>query len=200
MKLEDYIIPDPIAPELIGGILPKNRLTLMHGAQGSGKTYSLIKMLNTEGISPVYLDFDHTDGISNLNYTRINSTFFNKMLSKEECVDLKGKVVVLDTYSRVHADLLTKGLTEKGIFNVFEELITFYDITFVVIGHTRAFVGKDGIFQDNMHLVRGCSEELFLEKTVYKKNKAGDPRVTFTLHVCKGRGSGGAKPIDNWMR
>ncbi len=203
MNFKDFMIKEPVAPELIGGIIPKNRFTLLHGPQGSGKTYSVIKMLNAEGIIPLYIDFDHSDGIDKLQFYRLSKNLLNFLLSPNEETDfaeLKGEVVILDTYTRIHEELKHSGLTDAEILTAFEYLVETYDITLIVIGHTRLFVGKDGIFQDNTFLTRGASEELFLEKTEYKKTKNAEAYIEYALHVQKGRGTGGARIIQNWMR
>ncbi len=195
MKLSDFTILDPVAPEFIGELVPKNRLTVLHGLQGSGKTYSLIKMLNNEAIIPIYIDLDHTDGISRLDYVRVSAKLIHTVLLKGlDMSELENRVIIIDTYSRLH-EILSKSKTNEEILRWLEALVNKYKITLIVVGHTKNFIGKDGVFTDNESLVRGCSEELFLEKAKYKKTTKEKAKIVYTLHVNKGRGNGGARQI-----
>jgi hypothetical protein len=200
MNVLDFHTKEPNVPALVGGIIPLTKMTLFHGAQGSGKTYSLIAMLNNEGVIPYYIDLDHTTGIDKLFIYRLQKELLLSMLAGEEIQGLKGKVVIIDTYTRIHEELEAQGLTMQQISDNLEALVTKYEITLIVIGHTRLFASKDGIFSDNPILARNSAEELFLEKVVYKKTKSNPAHIEYTLHICKGRGNGGAKIIPMWMR
>ena len=45
---EDFIIEEKRNVYCIAGVFPEKELTLLHGQQGSGKSYSCIKALNNE--------------------------------------------------------------------------------------------------------------------------------------------------------
>lgn len=180
-------------------VFPEKALTLLHGQQGSGKSFSCIKALNEDGIKPVYIAVEDTAGLIDLDKFYTSEELLIKMINREHINDLKNKVVIIDTYTRTQ-HLLESDYSKQGIVDLFEALIKFYDITLIVIGHTRAFVGKDGIFDDNIYLARNSTEELFLEKTSYKKTKTEPARIEYNLHIVKGRGNGGAKVVPNWMR
>ena len=113
---------------------------------------------------------------------------------------LNDSVVIIDTYTRVKYKLEARGYDNPQILTLLERIREFYNLTLIVIGHTRNFVGKDGIFDDNTVLARGVSEELFLEKSSYKETKVLPAHIKYNLHVIKGRGNGGAQIIKNWGR
>jgi hypothetical protein len=200
MNVLDFHSKEPNVPDLIGGVIPTNKMTLFHGAQGSGKTYSLIAMLNSEGVIPYYIDLDHTTGIDKLFLYRLNKGLLLSMLAGEEIEGLANKVIIVDSYTRIMEELEIKGYTDQQIADKFETLVTKYKITLVIIGHTRLFASKDGIFSDNPILARNSAEELFLEKVQYKKTKTKPAHIEYILHVYKGRGNGGARVIPMWMR
>ncbi len=199
IKFEDFIIDENLDIDMIADVFPKNKLTLLHGQQGSGKSYSCIKALNDAKIKPLYVAIEETDGLQELDKDYLSYTFINAMYRFEK-INLKDRVVIFDTYSRLHLALMNVFKDEQKIPELFEKMIEFYNITLIVIGHTSAFVGKDGIFRDNLSLARFAAEELFLEKTEYKATKARDAYIDYNLHVNKGRGTGGARIIKEWMR
>ena len=52
------LVIEPI--KRIGEIFPQNKLTLLTGLPGTGKTYSTIKAFNRDGITPIYFNLDET--------------------------------------------------------------------------------------------------------------------------------------------
>jgi RecA-family ATPase len=205
MHFSKYLKHAPKAPELIAEVFPKGRVSLFHGRQGAGKTYSVIKALNVAGVIPIYIDLDDTTGVEDLHLYRVSNQLLRDMI-KGTAEGLDGQVVIIDTYTRVHDDLKALGYKDKDILELFEGFCKRYKITLIIIAHTRNFVGKDGIFEDNIYLARGAAEELYLDKAEYKakaatvRNKAEPARVEYSLHKCKGRGQGGASIEENWMR
>ncbi len=194
-------------PELLGGVFPKGRVSIIHSLPGSGKSHSTIKCLNGVGIIPVYIDLDTTTGIEDLMLYRVSNELFFHMLEDEGTLGLEGKVVIIDTYSRVHEDMINAGYTNKAILLTFESMCIRHGITVIVIAHTHNYATSNGIFDDNTDLLRGLAEECFLEKSLYKAKagtkanpKGEDAKITYTLHVRKGRGNGGTRTVDNWMR
>lgn len=201
--LKEYIVPEPKPVELIAGLYPKGKLVLLHGKQGSGKSYSCLKSLNEDAIVPVYIDLEESGGLNKLNKVQTNGRLLVDMWKLEEVGSIEGKVVIVDTYTRLKGMLESADSvdsSDKGIVDKLEQICKYYKITLIMIGHTRNFVGKEGIFDDNKILPRNASEELFLEKASYKATKKDKAHNRYTLHVCKGRGNGGAKMIEDWMR
>ena len=67
MLLKDCIV-DTVEYDFISDIFPKNKVTLIHGVYGSGKSYSTIKCLNESGIKPLYVNLDATAGLSGVKH------------------------------------------------------------------------------------------------------------------------------------
>ena len=59
MKIADepLVVIEPAT--LIGNLIPSNKLTLLTGLPGTGKSYSVVKFLNKEGIKPIVLNLDN---------------------------------------------------------------------------------------------------------------------------------------------
>jgi len=202
--IQEYIVKiEPM--ERIGEVFSKNKLNLIHGVQGSGKSFSTIKCLNADGITPIHINLDDSTGLEELSTYNVRDSFMIDFLGcKLEKSDMKGFVVIIDTYTRFEAEIFARGIITEhiGLFNLIESTIDFYDneVTVIMIGHTAPFVGRDGIFNDNTFLDRGCAEELWLEKSTFKATKASPARTEYNLHVQKGRGFSGDRIINNWMR
>ena len=206
IDFRNYIVAEPKEPELIANIFPKNRLTLLHGQQGSGKTYSTIKCLNGVGITPLYIDLDGTTGISNLSLYRISQDYLLRLFEEDSESNIEGEVLIIDIYTRLVPIFEEKKWNDQEITKQLERLVTRFNITLIVIGHTQSYVNRDGLFHDNTTLARGAAEELFLEKKLVKgkaatkTTKATPSKIEYTLYINKGRGNGGARSIHQWMR
>ncbi len=200
MKLTDFTRTEPIALGFTAQVFPTNCLTLLHGPQGSGKSYTAINELNKEGIKPVYIAVEDSFGLSGLDKHYVDESILNHMMKGEDIDGLDGQVVIIDTYTRLQFTLIKEGYDHNQILTMLERIRCTYNITLIIIGHTRNFVGKDGIFDDNPVLARGVAEELFIEKSSYKATKTQEARVEYNLHVIKGRGNGGSRIIPHWGR
>jgi len=202
-SLKGYIVKnEPM--ERIGGIFAKGRLNLLHGIQGSGKSYGAIKALNSDGIEPVHVNLDESTGFEELKVTNVGEDFMiDLFLENFEKDFFDGHVVMIDTYTRLEQWAFSRGIivTKEALFNAIEAIDKYYSgLTLIIVGHTQPFVGRDGIFNDNLPLVRGCAEELYLEKQFIKASKTMEAHTKYTMHVCKGRGYDGKRDIAGWMR
>ncbi len=200
MNVNDFLKEEISTMNYIADYFPEHALTLLHGKQGSGKSYSTLKAFNDIGIEPLFIAVEDTTGLGDLKKHYLSESLLTNMINEKSIKGLDNKVVIIDTYSRLHEQLHNDGYSDLEILQLFESMIERYNITLIVIGHTRNFVGKDGIFDDNTMLARGVAEELFIEKTVYKATSKILARVEYNLHVVKGRGTGGTKIVPNWMR
>jgi energy-coupling factor transporter ATP-binding protein EcfA2 len=185
--------------ELIANLYPTGELTLLHGVQGSGKSYSCIESLNRVGIKPIYIAVENSGGLQALQKYFLDGikgldAFVNKRIS-----NIRGMVVIIDTYTRLH-EILSLKYTDTEIVTLLEELTKYYHITLIIIGHTADYVSKVGVFNDNKFLPRNCAEELFLDKKIKSATKNSDAITSYNLHVQKGRGNGGSRLVVNWMR
>lgn len=201
--LQEYLV-EILPIKRVADVIPVKKLTLLHGIQGSGKSYSLLKALNSVSIIPIHINLDHSTGLDKLKAHNVAEKFLRDFIDKVfDKNAFKETYVIIDTYTRLDGWLKSTNpnLTNQEIFTLIEGLQKYYiDITIIVIGHTMPFVGRDGIFTDNPTLVRGVEEELFLEKQQYKSTKSSPARSEYTLHIQKGRGYKGQRTIVNWMR
>ena len=201
MKLfdENQLILEPT--ERIGGLIPKNKLTLFTGLPGTGKTYSLIKFLNENQIEPIHINLDNSE-IGSLKAYMFGEYVLSNLIELKY-TDIQNQVIILDTYQRVadHFNIYTEQSKIK-IVEQLEKMVKHYNSTIIVIGHPEDYVGKDSIFKANNYLVRNCYEHLHLEKQITSstKNKITTKTTNYYLYVNKGRGYTGDRIIPNWMR
>jgi len=181
----------------IANLIPNTKLTLVTGLPGTGKTYSIIKFLNQEKITPIFLNLDESD-IGNLSADMYGEDLIKPLLNKK-ITGFEGKVVIFDTYQRI-VDMLnldTKNeSTNKQIVTAFEELAEV--CTVIVIAHPEDYVGKDSIFKDNPILIRNCFEHIHFDSILPRGKTEAD--IVYRMFIKKGRGIGGTKIITNWLR
>jgi predicted ATP-dependent serine protease len=184
----------------IGGLIPENKLTLITGLPGTGKSYSLLKFLNQEKIKPIYFNLDEDASLQTMDAIFPVSEHLSDFLDSK-ITDLKGHTIVIDTYQRV-VDLIAK----KGNTKEFQESFTknLLEIskkekcTIIIIGHPEDYVGKDSIFKDNQSLVRNCHEHIHLDVILPRGKTVTE--VVYRTFIKKGRGFTGERIIENWMR
>lgn len=183
--------------ERIGGLIPVGKLTLVTGLPGSGKSYSTIKFLNSHGIRPIYFNLDETE-IGELDTEMFGSEDLMDLLNFNY-TDLSDQVIILDTYTRVEH---ISNLSKEELAERLEQLSIYYNATIILIAHPEEYVGKDGIFKDNITIARNCYEFLHLEKNISSSTSKGTTTKTssFWLYINKGRGYSGDRIIENWMR
>lgn len=188
----------------LGNLIPVNEVTLLAGLAGTGKSYSLLKFLNLQSIIPIYVNLDATP-IGNLLANQYDTLFLDHAFIQRDLTGIQGKVIVLDTYQRLSEYLqyetkLKNTELQQHIANLLEGFAHYYGCTVIVIGHPEDYVGKDGIFKDNPILVRNCAEYLHLD-SILPRGKTGTTKdIEYKLTVKKGRGNGGTRIIDEWMR
>ena len=61
--------------EPLTDVIPKG-VTIVYGASGSGKTYSVIKNLNRYNIEPLLIDFDNNTKLDNLSFALVDGKYF----------------------------------------------------------------------------------------------------------------------------
>lgn len=184
----------------IGNILPINRLTLLSGLPGTGKTYTLLKFLNLNQIKPVFFNLDEDAALQRtFSLYQFDKTFLPDVVNGV-ATDLNGQVLVIDTYIRL-MDIL--GMPEntkeqqQHITNLLEQLAKNSQCSVIVIGHPEDYVGRSSIFKDNPYLVRNAEEHIHLDKVLSTKRGS---QPNYTMYVNKGRGIGGCTAIDDWLR
>ena len=188
--------------ERIGGILPKNKLTLVTGLPGTGKTYTTVKFLNQNGIKPIYFNLDNTS-IGDLEVEMFDGQAMIELFNMgNDFKDLHGKVVIVDTYSRMESFMPTMVKNHQVAVDTMEKLTDRYGITLIIIGHPEDYVGKDSIFKDNPALIRHCYEHIHFEKKTSSSTKNKQVSITeyFITYITKGRGYTGERIFINWLR
>ena len=197
MKLLDKKRLHIVKVERIGGLIPINKMTLITGLPGSGKSYSTIKFLNIHDITPIYFNLEETE-IGDLKAEQFGSGELMDLLDGNY-TDLDGHVVILDTYTRVEQ---ITGYTKEVLANIVDKLAEHYNATIILIAHPEEYVGKDGIFKDNQMIARNSYEFLHLEREIKSQTSKGVTVKTtnHTLFVNKGRGLTTDRIIPNWVR
>jgi len=185
----------------IGGIIPKNEVTLIVGLPGSGKTYTTIKFLNQQNIIPI---------VANLDYSPINGLLANQYgeelviaALKEDAIEgIQDKVIIFDTYQRVSEilDVEEDKKSKEKVAKAFENLAHKHQCTVIVICHPEDYVGKDGVFKDNKYLARNCAEYIYIDSILPRGKTGTTEDIMHKTVIKKGRGAGGERVIDNWMR
>ena len=117
--------------------------------------------------------------------------------------DLQDTVIIIDTYTRLESHFnISRDMDKKKIVDRMEDIVEHYGCTLIVIAHPEEYVGKDGVFKDNIYLARNCYEFFHLEKQISSTTKQNKTikSVSYWLYVNKGRGYHGDRIIGNWMR
>ncbi len=184
----------------IAGIIPINKLTLLTALPGSGKSYSLLKFLNINQITPILFNLDEDAALQDFAVYNFTDPDILRSVMSGEAEDLKGTVIVIDTYIRLLDVLGTPENTKEIQINIaqkLEQLCKLYECTIIVIGHPEDYVGRSSIFKDNQYLVRCAAEHLHIDKILSTK-KGSQPE--YRMYVNKGRGISGSKIYEDWLR
>lgn len=184
----------------IAGIIPINKLTLLTALPGSGKSYSLLKFLNINHITPILFNLDEDAALQDFAVYNFTDPDILRSVMAGEAEDLKNTVIVIDTYIRLLDVLGTPENTKEIQINIaqkLEQLCKLYECTIIVIGHPEDYVGRSSIFKDNQYLVRCAAEHLHIDKILSTK-KGSQPE--YRMYVNKGRGISGSKIYEDWLR
>lgn len=193
MKISNYV--------RIGNIIPKSSLTLVTGLPATGKSFTTLKFLNQEGIKPFVFNLDEDP--SQLQFKTIGMTSDREALKafiNGEIEDLDNEVIVIDTYSRLIAELGIQNTEQeqRWITDTLLNLCKSKGYTIIIIGHPEDYVGKSSIFKDNQSLVRDCHEHIHFDKTMPTGKNIQN--ISYATYINKGRGIGGSSVIENWLR
>ncbi len=194
--LKDCIYIKGTAMEKIGDLIPKNKITLLHGRSGSGKTMSILKYLISHGIEPIFIDFDSNDEYDEMEIVHIDGyEFMEHMVDKDKnkrmLQELKNECIVIDTYALLQSYLDDKKPEAQisKLLNIF----TKHDITSIIVAHTIYYSGKPAEPDVPFIFANHVACRLHLHNEV-KKTK-----TEVYLEVEKLRGMD-SKIIQNWMR
>jgi len=190
------------------GVFPKNKVTLMLGLPGVGKSTTAIKELQHHGVIPIWFNLDHSDTTADKDKIDMFDDKYLSDLLMCKIGDIKGRVVVIDTYTRLDSyvrdemSAYTDGVDiQKFIVNRLE-LLANSGVTVIVLAHPEDYVGRDGIFKDNPLLARNCYELITIETRIStaKKELESGNAISYYTYIKKGRNYKGDTFITNWMR
>ena len=186
----------------IGGVIPCGVITMFTGLPGTGKSFSLMKFLNQQGVKPFVFNLDEDPELANFNFIGMTSDKEALLAFIEgQAEGIDGEVIVIDTYARLSEYYGTGQNTLKDQLEItqkLENLCKTKGYTIIVVGHPEDYVGKSSIFKDNQSLMRNSHEHLHIDK-IQSTGRKQEP-ILYRFYISKGRGIGGASSIDNWMR
>ena len=197
-EMPKLIVPNYVH---IGGIIPKNELTLIAGLAGVGKTYTLVKFLNMNQITPVIVNLDYAP-LNKLACLQYGEVFLDHAFIKDDITGLTDRVVIIDTYQRLADYLISKfkKITNSEIVRLLETFVKKNQCTLIIIGHPEDYIGKDGVFKDNPVLVRNAAEYIHIDQMLPRAKNGTTTDIIFQTTIKKGRANGGTRIIQNWLR
>ena len=177
---------------MLSTYIEKNKITLIHGESGSGKSIFAVKELNEAGIKPVYIDFDDNE----LNEFRTlncecdlieGETFFDDFIGKnyynlELWNHLKDKVVIIDTWTLFSAYCGS----ELNAHRIVKDLIRLGS-TVIILAHTTPYSGKEDKPEMEDKIYRHIKARLYIRRTTLKS------KIEYHLIIEKLRGHQGDK-------
>ena len=209
---KDRLVIKPV--ERIATLIPKNKVTLVLGLPGTGKSTTILKALIEDGIKPIWFNMDESDTpLDTVNDIDMFDGKYVLDFINGRFTDLTGSVVVLDTYERMYEmveysnnlkepkDHKTKDKLQMSLVHALEARAK-EGITVIVIAHPEEYVGRDGIFKDNPFLARRAYEIISFETKIshsLKDLKSGKA-TTNLLYLKKARNYTGETTLINWMR
>lgn len=185
----------------LNNVIPSKELTLVAGLAGTGKTYTILKFLNLLKITPIHVNLDFSPVTGTVAYT-YGDTFLHHSFITDDITGLTDRVVVIDTYQRFKEflDVYKPTLTNTQICALLENFCKKHQCTLIVLGHPEDYVGKDGIFKDNPVLVRNAAEYIHIDSILPRGKTGSTSDIVYQTTIKKGRGSGGSRIINNWLR
>ena len=170
---------------MIAEVFRKNKVNLLYGESGSGKTISAIKALNSVGIEPVLFDLDSNDSPAQNQCNYIHVDGYKSLADKSMTIP-KDMVIIVDTWHMYSSSGGTIALLDRMAENN----------TVILIDHSRDIATKRDIPIMKEELVNHLGSKLWLERTYHKQTRT----TSHNLHIKKCRGYIGQSPISEWMR
>lgn len=178
--------------------LEKDKVNLIHGESGSGKTYYILKHLNENKVPSYLADFDDNQQIvlneQGLNTTVLDGNKFLKYLlyfgdkevpiSKQLLEETVGKVIIIDTWALFVRELFD-GDELEALLNL--QRVASTGITFIVLAHTISFSGKDAIPEMDSKVYKHINTRLYIRRVTRTND------IVYDLIVEKVRGYSGPK-------
>lgn len=182
----------------IGNVIPLYHVTAVIGLPSAGKTYSMIKFLNMQGVRPIHFNLDETIVPPELSAFSIEGKHIKSL---EEFTDLKDQVLLIDTYQLMIEELELvedSKADQKAITKKLLRIAKEKECTIIVLGHSEEYASKDGIFTANPLLIRSAAEHIVMTSKATSRQTGNT--VTYHTAIRKGRGVGGTRLLDDWLR
>lgn len=190
--LEDFIKIEK-DKAMLTELIEENKITLLHGESGTGKTVFILKHLNVNNIEPFLVDFD--DNTQNeMEQLNIKTTildgekFMEMLLSDENGVTLReryrGAVLIIDTWTLFITTMFSKD--EDKAFKKINKLAS-KGFTIILTAHSKEYSGKEAIPDVKAEVYKHIKARLYIRKTTLKKF------IEFHLLIEKLRGHKGSK-------
>lgn len=176
------------AKSMLTPLVEENKILLIHGESGAGKTVFIVKHLNENGITPLLFDLDDNEAeeLEGLN-CKCDMVDGYAMLESMEDADveaLKGKVVIIDTWKLFQTEVGSEILAHEVLKNMCK-----LGVTVVVIAHTTPFSGQNDKPDVLDEIYRHIKGRLYIRKTTLKN------AVEYHLLIEKIRGYKGDKIV-----
>ena len=175
--------------EMLTPYIEKNKITLIHGESGSGKTVFILEHLNSNAITPILLDFDDNEP-EEIKEMSLECTLVDGELFMEDYPDnlslLENQVVIIDTWTLFHKYIGD----ENTAYNMLKKWTEKYNITIIILAHTQPFSGKEDKPEVADHIYRHIKARLYIRRTTLKSS------IEYHLLIEKLRGYKGNKIIE----
>ncbi len=169
---------------MLAQVFRQNKINLLYGESGCGKTVSAIKALNAEGIEPILFDLDDNDSPAQNQCSYLHIDGYKALANKTITMPID-RVIIVDTWHMFESAGGTIAKLELMAENN----------TVILIDHNKDIATKKDIPMMSEELVNHLGSKLWLERT-YSTTKG----THHNLHIKKCRGYQGGSPIVEWMR
>lgn len=181
--------------DMLTSILEKNKVALIHGESGSGKTVFAIKHLNDNKIIPILVDFDDNcqqemkeNGIETIIVD--GYTFMKEILDIGKGKDLRdsisGSVLIIDTWTLFCKEM---DYDEHQAIDMINKLSN-SGFTIIILAHTKPFSGKEDVPDVDGKIYKHIKSRFYIRRTTLKS------QIEYDLIIEKARGYKGKKIIS----
>ena len=186
---------------MLTDLIEENKITLIHGESGSGKSVFAVKHLNENRIEPFIADFDDNNPreleLNGLKARLLDGSKFLRYLlyegpkeipKKDELLELyRGAVIVIDTWT-----LFVRELYEGEELHALLALqrVSALGFTFIVISHTNEFAGKEPVPDVSPEVYRHMKARLYIRRNTRTND------ISYDLLIEKLKGYKGPKSLN----
>jgi len=180
---------------MVGNVFVKNGLNLIYGASGLGKTFSTIKALNEDNITPYLIDFDNnlSPETTGLEFVHLDGVEILKLHKEDtEGIDIPDNgVFIVDTWQLF--------IDAGGTIDFLKEIAKLGN-TVVIVAHNKDLATKQNIPDMDRRIANHMDSKLYLEYDKGSSTKTNPRPEGVNLHIEKLRNYAGDRIIPNWMR